>query len=547
MTYSNSDSTTNGSYAVTAEFAERVRNNQARLTSALKPQYDFIVCGSGSSGSVVARRLAENPEVSVLLLEAGGDDDVPSVTEANQWAMNLGSERDWSFRGQPNPRANGRSIPFSMGKVLGGGSSINVMVWARGHKNDWDLFASEAGDPAWSYQSVLDIYRRMEDWHGAPDPKYRGTGGPVFVQPAPGSNPLAPATVEGARSVGIPTFENPNGRMMEGDGGASISDVRARNGKRQSVFRSYTFPLMDHANLTVLTHALVRRLTFEGKRATGVEISYQGKIHRIGAGLEVVLSLGAIHTPKVLMQSGVGDEVELRRLAIPVLQHLPGVGQNFQDHVAFDCVWEYQKALAPFDTMSETILFWKSKSGLDSPDLFACQAEVPKSSSENAARFGLPGAGWTLFGAVAHPNSRGRLRLTGPDPLDPIQIEANTLSDADDLKAAVACVELCREIGNSAPLRPFVKREVMPGNLKGPELENFIRDAATSYWHQTCTAKMGRDAMSVVDGNLRVYGIDNLRIADGSIMPRVTTGNTMAPCVVIGERAGEILKKDHAI
>src|SRR3984893_14592827 len=547
MTYSNSDSTTNGSYAVTAEFAERVRNNQARLTSALKLQYDFIVCGQGSSGSVVARRLAENPEVSVLLLEAGGDDDVPSVTEANQWAMNLGSERDWSFRGQPNPRVNGRSIPFSMGKGLGGGSSIDVMGWARGHKNDWDLFASEAGDPAWSYQSVLDIYRRMEDWHGAPNPKYRGTGGPVFVQPAPDPNPLAPATVEGARSVGIPTFENPNGRMMEGDGGASISDVRARNGKRQSVFRSYTFPLMDHANLTVLTHALVRRLTFEGKRATGVEISYQGKIHRIGAGLEVVLSLGAIHTPKVLMQSGVGDEVELRRLAIPVLQHLPGVGQNFQDHVAFDCVWEYQKALAPFDTMSETILFWKSKSGLDSPDLFACQAEVPKSSSENAARFGLPGAGWTLFAAVARPNSRGRLRLTGPDPLDPIQIEANTLSDADDLKTAIACVELCREIGNSAPLRPFVKREVMPGNLKGPELENFIRDAATSYWHETCTAKMGLDEMSVVDGKLKVYGVQNLRVADGSILPRITTGNTMAPCVVIGERAAEALKASHKL
>ena len=545
MAFSNSDSTTNG--AVTAEFAERVRNNQARLTSALKPQYDVIVCGSGSSGSVVARRLAENPDVSVLLLEAGGDDDVPSVMEANQWPINLGSERDWSFRGQPNPRVNGRSIPFSMGKVLGGGSSINVMVWARGHKNDWDLFASEAGDPAWSYQSVLDIYRRMEDWHGAPDPKYRGTGGPVFVQPAPDPNPLAPATVEGARSVGIPTFENPNGRMMEGDGGASISDVRARNGKRQSVFRSYTFPLMDHANLTVLTHALVRRLTFEGQRASGVEISHQGKIHRIGAGLEVVLSLGAIHTPKVLMQSGVGDEVELRRLGIPVLQHLPGVGQNFQDHVAFDCVWEYQKALPPHDTMSETILFWKSKSGLDSPDLFACQAEVPKSSSENAVRFGLPAAGWTLFGAVARPNSRGRLRLTGPDPLDPIQIEANTLSDADDLKAAVACVELCREIGNSAPLRPFVKREVMPGNLKGPELENFIRDAATSYWHQTCTAKMGRDSVSVVDSNLKVYGIENLRIADGSIMPRVTTGNTMAPCVVIGERAAEALKVSHKL
>jgi choline dehydrogenase len=523
-----------------AEFAERVRSNQAKLVSDLKSHYDFIVCGSGSSGSVVARRLAENPEVSVLLLEAGGGDEMPEVMEAGQWFMNLGSERDWSFHGQPNPRVNGRAIPFSMGKVLGGGSSINVMVWARGHKTDWDFFASEAGDPAWSYESVLNIYRRIEDWHGDPDPKYRGTGGPVFVQPAPAPNPIAPATVEGARSVGIPTYKNPNGRMMEDGGGASISDVLLRDGKRQSVFRSYTFPYMDRPNLTVLTRALVTRLTFKGKRATGVEIIYQGKSLRIVAGLEVVLSLGAIHTPKVLMQSGIGDRAELRRFGIPVLQHLPGVGQTFQDHVAFDCVWEYQEALPPRNNISEAIFFWKSESGLDSPDMFACQGEVPKSSAENAARFGLPAAGWTLFGAVARPKSRGRLRLTGPDPHDPIQIEANTLSHPDDLKAAIACVETCREIGNSAALRPFVKREVMPGNLKGA-------DAATSFWHQTCTAKMGRDTMSVVDNNLKVYEIENLRIADGSIMPRVTTGNTMAPCVVIGERAAEILKKKHKL
>ena len=169
---------------------------------------------------------------------------------------------------------------MTMGKVLGGGSSINVMAWARGHKSDWDFFASEAGDPAWNYESVLNIYRRIEDWHGAPDPKYRGTGGPVFVEPAPDPNPVAPAMLDGARSVGIPTFENQNGRMMEGGGGASIIDVRARDGKRQSVFRSYIFPYMDRPNLTVLTHALVTRLTFEGKRATGVEISYDGKTHR---------------------------------------------------------------------------------------------------------------------------------------------------------------------------------------------------------------------------------------------------------------------------
>ncbi len=269
-------------------FAQRVRVNQAKLTSELKQHYDFIVCGSGSSGSVVARRLAENFDVSVLLLEAGGNDDVPEVMEAGQWPMNLGSERDWSFQAQPNPHLNGRAIPMDMGKVLGGGSSINAMAWARGHKADWDFFASAAGDAAWNYESVLEIYRRIEDWHGVPDPKYRGTGGPVFVEPAPNPNPIAPAMLEGARSIGIPTFENQNGRMMEGEGGASILDLRARNGKRQSVFRSYVFPHMDRPNLTVLAHALVTRLTFEGKGATGVEISYNGSTCRIRAGLEIV-------------------------------------------------------------------------------------------------------------------------------------------------------------------------------------------------------------------------------------------------------------------
>src|SRR6202163_1810414 len=214
----------------TTRFAERVRANQQKLTAELKPHYDFIVCGSGSSGSVVARRLAENAEVSVLLLEAGGSDDMPSIMEAAQWPLNIGSERDWAFMGQPSSHLNGRSIPLNMGKVVGGGSSINLMAWARGHKNDWDFFAAEARDAAWSYQSVLNIYRRIATRDGVPDQRCRGIGGPVFVQPAPQPNPVAPAMVEGARSVGITTFQSPNGLMMEGDGGASIMDLRLRDG-----------------------------------------------------------------------------------------------------------------------------------------------------------------------------------------------------------------------------------------------------------------------------------------------------------------------------
>src|SRR5258708_7504774 len=486
----------------TEDFAERVRVNQAKLTSELKPHYDFIVCGSGSSGSVVARRLAENPDVTVLLLEAGGSDDVSSVTEAGQWPLNLGSERDWAFQAQPNRHLNGRSIPMNMGKVLGGGSSINVMVWSRGHKNDWDYFASEAGDPAWSYESVLNIYRRIEDWHGAPDPKYRGTGGPVFVQPAPDPSPIALAMFEGTRSVGIPTFENQNGRMMESAGGCSFLDVRLRDGKRQSLFRSYTFPYMDRPNLTVLPHALVTRITFEGKRAIGVECIYNGKTHRISAGLEVVLSLGAIHTPKVLMQSGIGDEVELQRLGIPLVQHLPGVGQNFQDHSAIGCIWEYQKPLAPRNNASEATFFWKSDPNLDTPDIQTCQGEVPLGAVEMIARYNVPAGSWSMVGSIVRPKSRGRIRLTVPNPLDPLQIEPHHLSHPDDLKAAIACVELCRALGNSAALRPFAKREVMPGSLKEAELANFIRDSVVTFWHQPSTANMGRDSMSPADPTL---------------------------------------------
>src|SRR3979411_1461992 len=530
-----------------ADYVERVRLNQRKPRDGLKLHYDFIVCGSGSSGSVVARRLAENPDVSVLLLEAGGGDDVPSVTGAGRWFENLGTERDWAFVAQPNPHLKGRSIPLNMGKVLGGGSSINVMFWARGHRNDWDFFAAESGDPTWNYESVLNIYRRIEDWQGAPDPTRRGTGGVGFVQSAPDPNPIAPAMVDAARSIGMPTFDSNNGRMMEGGGGASIIDMNVRDGKRLSVFRSYVFPYMDRPNLTVLTHALVTKLTLEGKRATGVEIAFDGKIQRITAGLEVVLSLGAMHTLKVLMLSGIGDQAELKRLGIPVVQHLPGVGQNFQDHSAFGCVWEYQQPLAPRNNGAEATFFWKSNPGLDTTDLQTCQIEALVCRAAPGPRFNPPPASWTMYGSVVRPKSRGQIRLTGPNPDDPIQIEANTLSHPDDLKAAAACVELCREIGNSAALRPFTKREVMPGNLKGAEVVDFVRNGAIPYWHQTGSAKMGGDAMSVVDANLKVHGIENLRIADGSIMPRVPTGNAMASCIIIGERAAETLRNEHRV
>jgi choline dehydrogenase len=527
-------------------FALAARDNQARLTSSLKPSYDFIVCGAGASGSVIARRLAENPHAEVLLVEAGGDDEAETVLDPAQWPLNLGSSRDWGFRAEPSPHLNGRALPMSMGKGLGGGSSVNVMVWARGHRSDWDFFASEAGDPAWGYNNVLDIYRRIENWQGAPDPYFRGTSGPVWVQPAADPSPIAHAMLDAARELGIPTFDHPNGRMMEGAGGAAISDTLIRHGRRHSLYRAYVRPWLDRPNLTVLTDTLVRRVVLEGRRAVGVEVMHGGQILTIGARLEVVLSLGAMHTPKVLMHSGVGDRDELTRVGISVAQHLPGVGRNLQDHVSFGCIWDYAEPIAIRNGGSEATLYWKSRPELDAPDLLFCQVEFPVPSDRTADR-GVPLHGWTMFTGLARPASRGRLRLQSADPLAPITIDANMMSESVDMETAVACIELCRALGNAKAFRPFVRGEVMPGNLKGVDLESYIRDAAVTYWHQSCTAKMGRDEMSVVDASLKVYGIDALRVADGSIMPRVATGNTQAPCAIIGERAAQMLREAHSL
>jgi choline dehydrogenase len=434
-----------------------------------------------------------------------------------------------------------------MGKVLGGGSSINGLIWARGHQQDFEHWAEVTGDPGWNYDSAVALYKELEDWDGPRNEKLRGTGGPIYLTLPRNPVPVAEALVAAAGSAGIPGVADLNAEAMEGPGAAGIPNVTVRgDNERVSMATAFIQPKLGRPNLTVILGATVQRLALKGTRATGVEILYEGRRQTVEATREVVLSLGAINTPKVLMLSGIGNAPDLARHGITTIQHLPGVGRNYQDHILVaGCVFEYRRPEPPRNNSAEFTFFWKSNPGLPSPDLQPVLEEKPFGSEVTAKQYGLPvdpASCWTLAPGLIRPESRGHLELTGSDPDDPVIIHANFLSAEADVTALIRAIELCRDLGNAPELRDFVKREIMPGPLAGPEMVNFLRNAAGTYFHQTCTAKMGRDADSVVDGSLKVYGIEGLRIADGSVMPMISSGNTMAPCALIGARAAKLIQ-----
>ena len=535
-----------GALNAVADELDAIRANQAERAKLLKASYDYIVVGTGSAGSALVGRLAAaRPDASILVLEAGDWDTAPSVMDPSVWFTNLGTDRDWKDVAIASPSTNNRAIPEHMGRVVGGGSSINATIWVRPFKADLEHWASESGDKAWGYEHGLSIYRRVENWQGKPDARYRGKGGPVWCQPAANPHPLAPALLAACKSLNLPVLDDQNGAREEGGGGFALMNQIIREGRRQSMARSYLYPVLSRKNVTLLVNTHVDRLTIAGNRVTGVQIGGAAAARRIQAKSEVILSSGAINTPKLLMLSGIGDEAQLREHGIKTVVHSPEVGKNFQDHLLHGgCIWEPKEHTPHRNSAANAAGFAKSQSSLESPDVNLVQIELPYASDVVGKRYTPPNTAWALCAGLVAPKSRGEVRLKSSNPADRPVVDARFLSHPDDVKVLAYGIEMARDIGNSPAMSDFVKREVAPGQkLAGADMENFVRDGATTYFHQAGTCRMGKDSKAVVDARLRVNGVTNLRIADSSIMPRIASVATMATCVLIGERMAEILTR----
>jgi choline dehydrogenase len=530
--------------AQVADQLEAIRANQDERSNSLSTSYDYIVVGSGSAGCVITNRLASNPSLNILVIEAGGWDNSPSVLDPGKWFTNLGTERDWGDVAIPGAGVNGRSIPEHMGKVVGGGTSINATIWARPFKADLDHWAEVTGDRAWGYEHGLEIYRRLENWQGAADPRYRGKGGPVWVQAAFEPSPIAPALLEAAKELGHPVLADQNGRREESAGGFALMNQIIRDGQRNNMAKAFLYPVLAQKNITLVTKSHVNKVVLSGNRATGVEVNIGGRTRVISASREVILSAGGINTSKILMLSGIGAEADLKAHGIKTVVNAPEVGANFQDHILHGgCLWEPKEQMPMRNSAAEVAGFWKSNSSLASPDINIVQIELPYTSEEVAKAYSPPATSWALCAGLTAPKSRGRLKLRSANASDRPILDAGFLSHPDDVVALKRGIELCRDLGNSAAMRPYVKREVIPGKkLSDAELTNLVRDGATTYFHESGTCRMGRDTKAVVDPQLRVNGIQNLRVADSSIMPRIAGVATMATCVLIGERMSEILR-----
>ncbi|CDX33016.1 Glucose-methanol-choline oxidoreductase [Mesorhizobium sp. SOD10] len=537
----------NASIPALADQLNEIRANQDARRKDLKGSYDYIICGTGCAGSAVAGRLAAvKKSARILVLEAGGWDTAASVLDPNLWVQNIGNHLDWNVFSEPSPSMNGRIIRESMGRVVGGGSSTNALTWSRPFKANLNEWAEISGEPLWGYEHALEIFRNLEDWHGPADARYRGTGGPVWVQPAAGHSAVGTALLEAAKECGHPVLSDQNGAREEMDGGFAYMNHIVRDGLRHSMARAYLYNVLGQENITLLPNSHVHRVVLDGDRAVAVEVDLGDRIVAFCADREIVLCAGGMNSAKILMLSGIGNEKDLKPHGIKTLVNSPDVGANYHNHTLHAaCLWESPQPIPLLNTGANVAGFWKSKASLSAPDFNFVQLEFPYATEEIIARYAPPTTAWALCAGLVAPKSRGFLKLRSANPADNPILDARLLTHPDDMAALAAAIEACRELGNSQAMRPFAIREVAPGKkLDKEEMADFIRDGASSFFHSVGTCRMGKDEDAVVDGQLRVKGVRGLRIADGSIMPHIVSSATMAACVLIGERMAEILHKE---
>lgn len=501
-------------------------------------QFDYIIVGAGSAGSVIANRLTEDPAVRVLVLEAGGPDDDPNIHSPAGWPATWQTDADWAVMTVPQKHTADRSHYWPRGKTYGGSSSLNAMIYVRGDRSDYDTWAY-LGNVGWSYQEVLPYFKKSEN-HEQGANEYHGVGGPLHVTINKSVNPVCIAAVEACQEIGLPFTDDCNGENILG---ANYNQVTVTpDGQRCSTARAFLHPALKRGNLTAIPHAHVQKVLFEGTRAVGVRYELGGQVHEAHASREIIISAGAVQSPQILQLSGIGNATELRALGIDIVADLPGVGENLQDHLLVSVIYEAKQPLAaPNHQMLESQLFWKSDPRLVGPDLQPLFMHLPY----YAPGMEGPANAYTLCAGIIRPASRGTIKLTANDPAAPLHVDPNYLAEEADMKSLLAAVQLCRQIGEAPALADWREREVFPGPAVTSEadLRDFIRRAAVTYHHMAGTCKMGVDSLAVVDPELRVYGVQGLRVADASIMPLVTSGNTNAPSIMIGEKAADMIKE----
>lgn len=506
---------------------------------ALKPGYDYVVVGSGSGGAAVTRRLVD-AGAEVLLIEAGPAGlGLAEIDDPGQWVPLGRGTYDWGYDYAPTPRVNGRTIGIPRGRVLGGSSAINAMMWYRGHPHDYDAWEA-AGAKGWSFADVLPYFRRCEDWQDGAS-EFRGAGGPLRIERPASLHPVAEALIDGAAELGIPVIDDPNG---PGNEGAAVANFNIRGGRRWSSATGYLLPILDHPLLTVLTGSMAIGLTVEGSRCVAVNHAVDGDVHETRARESVVLAAGAIDTPRLLMLSGIGDPDELKRLGITVARALPGVGRNLQDHpLAQACVFRARRPMGPtVGNGGGSMVNWKSRPDLPQPDLHAFPVQGNSAEAAIRARYDISGDVFSFGAGLMRSKSVGHLKLLDSKPAGPLEIQPNFLAEPEDLDAMVIAVQMVMEMAAAKANADLFGGFVAPDRvLTRDETIAFIRDACSTFFHVCGTARMGEDAMAVVDSRLSVHGLDGLRIADASVMPTIPTCNTHAPTTMIGERAADFL------